>query len=103
MAGCDPQRGEEKNSRQETRGEKHNTIHCQGDTPTQLHTSTLPEVTQLAGMKNPAIKASEWREQPLAMAKNKEQPVTAGDGMMGTVGEQRAIICPKDETCSDGG
>lgn len=60
MTGCDPQRGEERNSRQETRREKHNTIYCQGYTPTQLHTSILPEVTQLAGMKISAIKASEW-------------------------------------------
>ncbi len=29
------------------------------------------------------------------MAKDKEQPVTAGEARMGTVGEQRAIICPK--------
>ena len=31
------------------------------------------------------------------MAKDKEQPVTAGEDRMGTVREQRAIICPRGE------
>ncbi|KAK2846947.1 hypothetical protein Q5P01_009946 [Channa striata] len=29
------------------------------------------------------------------MAKDMEQPVTAGEAKMGTVGEQRAITCPE--------
>ena len=32
------------------------------------------------------------------MAKEEQQPVTAGEARMGRVKEQRAIICPKGET-----
>ena len=50
-SGCDPQRGEERHSRQEARRERPR-LHTDTDT----HTASLPEVTQLEAERFPPLK-----------------------------------------------
>lgn len=73
-------------------------IHCQGSTPTQIHTllfcqRLLSWLTANSKRKIPTTKPADWHKEPLAMAE--EQAVTAGEASMEAVGEQRVVICPK--------
>lgn len=79
-AGRRPGEEEEKN----TTHSSAKVTHLHSYTQTDTHTHRLLHCQRWVSTEVPTIKASEWHQQPQAMAEGQGQPVAAGQARMGT-------------------